>query len=133
MTSLSLKRRSSMWMLMAMLCLLFLTPFTQLSSRSEARPAETASVQTDSLTAEIEEAVVPNLSELHRFLSLRMEKLVEKPTVNPKQGGLRNVSLFDVRLPGGRETLFYMLRVLRPCTRISSSVRFFIEYIRLLN
>lgn len=133
MTSRSLKRRRSLWMLIAMLCLLFLTPFTQLSSGSEARHTGTTSVQKDSLTAEIEENVVLNLAELHHFLNLHMEKLSEKPTVNPKGEGLRSVSLYNVLFLGGRETYFCTLRVFRPCTRILSSVRFFIEYIRLLN
>ena len=129
----SFQKRSFLWMLMAMLCLLFLTPFTQLSSTAEAWHREATSIQKDSLTAEIEENVLLNFSELHHFLNLRMEKLSEKPTVHTKEAGLRSISFMDVPLLREHGNFFCTLYTLSPCTRIPSAIRFFIEYIRLLN
>lgn len=133
MTSPSLKRRSSLWMLMAMLCLLFLTPFTQLSSTSNVRHTEPAVVQKDTLTAEIEEDVLLDLSEFHHFLNLRMEKLGEKPAIHPKEEGIRTLPLFGALFLGEYKYPFHTLYVPKLCTCISSSIRFFTEYIRLLN
>ena len=72
-----MQKLSAVWMLLAVLCLLLITPFRNISA---LRVNEESSVAThqisaeDSLTARIEEGKLSDMAELRHFLNMTIEK-----------------------------------------------------------
>lgn len=72
-----MRKLSAVWMLMAMLCLLLITPVRNISTlrvSSERGLASDVVSEEDSLTARIEEGKLSDMAELRHFLNATIEK-----------------------------------------------------------
>lgn len=72
-----MRKLSAVWMLMAVLCLLLITPVRNISTlrvSSERGLASDVVSEEDSLTARIEEGKLSDMAELRHFLNVTIEK-----------------------------------------------------------
>lgn len=72
-----MRKLSAAWMLMAVLCLLLITPVRNISAlhmSSESGPASDVVSEEDSLTARIEAGQLSDMAELRHFLNATIEK-----------------------------------------------------------
>lgn len=72
-----MQKLSSVWMLLAVLCLLLITPFRNISALRVNGESSVATHQIsaeDSLTARIEEGKLSDMAELRHFLNATIEK-----------------------------------------------------------
>ena len=72
-----IRKLSAAWMLMAVLCLLLITPFRNISAlrvSSESSSASDVVSAEDSLTARIEAGKLSDMAELRHFLNATIEK-----------------------------------------------------------
>lgn len=72
-----MRKLSAAWMLMAVLCLLLITPVRNISAlhvSSESGPASDGVSEEDSLTARIEAGKLSDMAELRHFLNATIEK-----------------------------------------------------------
>lgn len=72
-----MRKLSAAWMLMAVLCLLLITPVRNISAlhmSSESGPASDVVSEEDSLTARIEAGQLSDMAELRHFLNATLEK-----------------------------------------------------------
>lgn len=72
-----MQKLSAVWMLMAVLCLLLITPVRNISAlhvSSESGPASDVVSEEDSLTARIEAGKLSDMAELRHFLNATLEK-----------------------------------------------------------
>jgi len=72
-----MQKLSAVWMLLAVLCLLLITPFRNISAlrvRGESSAVSDQISAEDSLTARIEEGKLSDIAELRHFLNATIEK-----------------------------------------------------------
>lgn len=72
-----MRKLSAVWMLLAVLCLLLITPFRNISALRVNGESSVATHQIsaeDSLTARIEEGKLSDMAELRHFLNVTIEK-----------------------------------------------------------
>ena len=72
-----MQKLSAVWMLLAVLCLLLITPFRNISAlrvSAESSSASDVISEEDSLTARIEAGKISDMAELRHFLNATIEK-----------------------------------------------------------
>lgn len=129
-----MQKRNVYWMLMAILCLLLITPFRNISTiqPADVRHAVTVSAE-DSLTARIEDGKLNGLTELRHFLNATIEKNTSRTRIAHRFDEINLRFIHRSISPKHLDQLLWQAGLAHWSAWLSFSILSFLDSIRLLN
>ncbi len=131
-----MRKLSAVWMLLAVLCLLLITPVRNISAlhvSSESGLASDVVSEEDSLTARIEAGKISDMAELRHFLNATIEKSGSRTRMAQRFDEGSEELLHHGFTPKSAESLSWSCVLGHWASRPPRSILYILDSVRLLN